>query len=165
MNTVRSKKTTALVAGTVLAGSLTAGAAVPAHAAESATAPSSAQKVDGGGNVNVNLDPVAIVNAVKDAVNDQKDRGGAVRAALDVGFYNDANPDRLTVAVINKNQDINAEGDIAHAEPVDIKGGSYVIYWFKGPGKIVNNGDGGWINWGAKGAIDRQDNVMHINGG
>ena len=163
MNTFTSK-TTKLVAGTALSGALFAGAfiAVPAQAAEPAPASTSASV---GGNVNVNLDPVAIGNAIKEAVNNQSDRGGAVQAALDVGYYSAGNPDRLTVAVVNKNQDIQVEGEIADAQSIDIKDGNYVIYLFSGPGKVTNNGDGGWLNWGVFGNIDRQDNVIHVNGG
>lgn len=166
MNVLKTK-TAKLLAGTALAGASIAAVAVPANAApaQAAPAPPAASSTEVGAGVDVSLDPVAIGNAIKDAVNDQKDRGGAVRAAMDVGFYNEANPDRLTVAVVNKNQDINVEGEIANAEHIDIKGGSYVVYWFSGPGKITNNGDQGWINWGAQGNIDRQDNVIHVNGG
>lgn len=168
MNVMKSKTAKSL-AGTALAGASIAAVAGPASAAPAPAAPApaatSAPSTEVGGGVNVNLDPVAIGNAVKDAINDQKDRGGKVRAALDVGFYNENNPDRLTVAVVNKNQDINVEGEIAHAENVDIQGGAYVIYWFSGPGKVTNNGDQGWINWGVQGNIDRQDNVIHVNGG
>ncbi|WP_282819263.1 hypothetical protein [Curtobacterium flaccumfaciens] len=158
------RKSVKLLAGTALGGAVIAGAfvAAPAQAAEPEP-PSTSSSV--GGSVNVNLDPVAIVNAIKDAVNDQSDRGGAVQAALDVGYWNAGNPDRLTVAVVNKNQDITVEGDVADAQSIDIKGGNYVIYWFKGPGKVTNNGDGGWLNWGVFGNIERIDNVIHVNGG
>ncbi|OIH97537.1 MULTISPECIES: hypothetical protein [unclassified Curtobacterium] len=165
MNSFKSKSVK-LFAGTALSGAVIAGAlvAAPAQAVEPAPAPSSST-ADLGGNVNVNLDPVALVNAIKDAVNDQGDRGGAVQAALDVGYWNAGNPDRLTVAVVNKNQDITVEGDVADAQSIDIKGGNYVIYWFKGAGRITNNGDGGWLNWGAFGNIERIDNVISVNGG
>ncbi|MGN8049031.1 hypothetical protein ACTJKO_05030 [Curtobacterium sp. 22159] len=164
MNSFTSK-TLKTLAGTVVGGAVVAGAfvAVPAQAAEPAPTPSASSSV--GGSVNVNLDPVAIVNAIKDAVNDQSDRGGAVQAALDVGYWNAGNPDRLTVAVVNKNQDITVEGEVADAQSIDIKGGNYVIYWFSGPGRITNNGDGGWLNWGAFGNIERIDNVISVNGG
>lgn len=162
-----TSKTAKLLAGTALAGASLTAVALPAHAADAAApAPSSAASADAGGSVNVNLDPVAIGNAIADAVNDQSDRGGAVRAALDVGYLNDGNPDRLTVAVVNKNQDISVEGEVAHAESIDIKGGSYVIYWFSGPGKVTNNGDGGWLNWGVRGNMERvNDDVISVNGG
>ncbi len=158
------RKSLALATGTAITGAVITGALVagPAQAAEPAPSSSTA---DVGGSVNVNLDPVAIVNAIADAVNDQSDRGGAVQAALDVGYWNAGNPDRLTVAVVNKNQDISVQGDVADAQSIDIKGGNYVIYWFKGPGTITNNGDGGWLNWGAFGNIERIDNVIHVNGG
>jgi hypothetical protein len=157
------RKSVKLLAGTALGGAVIAGAFVAAPAQAAEPAPSTSASV--GGNVNVNLDPVAIVNAIKDAVNDQSDRGGAVQAALDVGYWNAGNPDRLTVAVVNKNQDITVSGDVADAQSIDIKGGNYVIYWFKGPGSITNNGDGGWLNWGAFGNIERIDNVIRVNGG
>lgn len=163
MNSFKRKSLT-FATGTAITGAVIAGAlvAAPAQAAEPAPSSSTA---DIGGSVNVNLDPVAIVNAIADAVNDQSDRGGAVQAALDVGYWNAGNPDRLTVAVVNKNQDISVQGDVADAQSIDIKGGNYVIYWFKGPGTITNNGDGGWLNWGAFGNIERIDNVIHVNGG
>ncbi|WP_254786997.1 hypothetical protein [Curtobacterium sp. MCBA15_001] len=164
MNSFQSK-TMKTLAGTALGGALVAGAfvAAPAHAAE--PAPTSSPSSSVGGSVNVNLDPVAIVNAIKDAVNDQSDRSGAVQAALDVGYWNAGNPDRLTVAVVNKDQPITVEGDVADAQSIDIKGGNYVIYWFKGPGKVTNNGDGGYLNWGVFGNISRTDNVISVNGG
>ncbi|WP_152998206.1 hypothetical protein [Curtobacterium luteum] len=163
MNSFKRKSLT-FATGTAITGAAIAGAlvAAPAQAAEPAPSSSTA---DIGGGVSVNLDPVAIVNAIADAVNDQSDRGGAVQAALDVGYWNAGNPDRLTVAVVNKNQDISVQGDVADAQSIDIKGGNYVIYWFKGPGTITNNGDGGWLNWGAFGNIERIDNVIHVNGG
>ncbi|GAA1490666.1 hypothetical protein [Brachybacterium sacelli] len=161
-----TSKTAKLLAGTVVAGASITAVALPAQAAQAAAPAPSSAAADVGGDVSVNLDPVAIGNAIADAVNDQDDRGGAVRAALDVGYLNDGNPDRLTVAVVNKNQDISVEGEVAHAEPIDIKGGSYVIYWFSGPGKVTNNGDGGWINWGVRGNMERtSDDVISVNGG
>lgn len=164
MNSFTKKTRTTLIAtavgGLVVTGAFVAG---PAQAAE--PAPSESSSFTGGGNVNVNLDPVAIVNAIKDAVNDQGDRNGAVQAALDVGYWNAGNPDRLTVAVVNKNQDIAVEGEVADAQSIDIKGGNYVIYWFSGPGRITNNGDGGYLNWGAFGNIVKTDNVISVNGG
>ena len=56
---------------------------------------------------------------------------------------------------------------IDEVEPTveNIKGGSYVIYWFDGPGKVTNNGDGGFLNWGVLGNNVKTDNVISINGG
>jgi hypothetical protein len=160
-----TSKTTKLVAGTALTGALLVGgiaATAPAQAAEAAPAVSAADSPITG---SVTLDPIAIVNAIKEAVNNQSDRAGAVNAALDVGYYSKDNPDRLTVAVVNKDQPIDVMGDIADAQPIDIKDGHYVIYWFKGPGTVTNNGDGGYLNWGVFGNIERIDNVIHVNGG
>ncbi|MFE5774459.1 hypothetical protein [Brachybacterium sp. NPDC056505] len=165
MNAFRSK-TVKLLAGTAMAGAVLTGAVLPAQAAQAAPAPNAGASAEVSPGADVSLDPVAIGNAIKDAVNNEDGRSGALRAALDVGYYNDANPDRLTVAVVNKDQDINVEGDIANAENIDIKDGNYVIYWFNGPGKITNNGDGGWLNWGAQGDVNRVDeHTMSINGG
>jgi hypothetical protein len=162
--------TTRIVATAVLGGGMIAAlggfAAAPALAAEQATpadpkTSAAASPITG----SVSLDPVAIVNAINVAVNDQRDRNGAVQAALDVGYYNAGNPDRLTVAVVNKNQDIFVEGAIVDAKPIAIKGGSYVIYWFDGPGKVTNNGDGGFLNWGVLGNSVKDGNVISVNGG
>jgi len=154
---------TAAVSGIAITG-LSGFAAAPAQA--ETTAPASPESSTGSPITgSVTLDPVAIVGAISAAVNDQGDRSGAVLAALDVGYYNAGNPDRLTVAVVNKNQDIAVEGSIVDAQPIDIKGGSYVIYWFDGPGKVTNNGDGGYLNWGVLGNNVKTDNVISINGG
>jgi hypothetical protein len=162
-----TSKTTRIVATAALSGGMIAAlsgfAAAPAQAAEP-TAPESSE-VNSPVTGSVTLDPVAIIGAISEAVNDQGDREGAVKAALDVGYYNAGNPDRLTVAVVNKNQDITVEGAIVDAQPIDIKGGSYVIYWFDGPGKVTNNGDGGYLNWGVLGNNVKTDNVISINGG
>ncbi|KDP92531.1 MULTISPECIES: hypothetical protein [Clavibacter] len=160
-------KTTKTIAAATLSGALIAGlsgfAAAPAQAAE--PAPAASSEVNSPITGSVNLDPVAIIAAVSAAVNDQGDRNGAVLAALDVGYYNAGNPDRLTVAVVNKNQPIDVTGAIVDAQPIDIKGGSYVIYWFDGPGRVTNNGDGGFLNWGVLGNQVKTDNVISINGG
>jgi hypothetical protein len=154
---------TAAVSGIAITG-LSGFAAAPAQAAT--TAPASPESSTGSPITgSVTLDPVAIIGAISSAVNDQSDREGAVKAALDVGYYNAANPERLTVAVVNKNQDITVEGSIADAQAIDIKGGSYVIYWFDGPGKVTNNGDGGYLNWGVFGNNVKTDNVISVNGG
>jgi hypothetical protein len=151
-----SKPTTTtirIVATAVLGGGMIAAlggfAAAPALAAEQATpadpkTSAAASPITG----SVSLDPVAIVNAINVAVNDQRDRNGAVQAALDVGYYNAGNPDRLTVAVVNKNQDIYVEGAIVN-----------------GPGKVTNNGDGGFLNWGVLGNSVKNGNVISVNGG
>jgi hypothetical protein len=162
--------TTRIVATAVLGGGMIAAlggfAAAPALAAEQAApadprTSAAASPITG----SVSLDPVAIVNAINVAVNDQRDRNGAVQAALDVGYYDAGNPDRLTVAVVNKNQDIFVEGAIVDAKPIAIKGGSYVIYWFDGPGKVTNDGDGGFLNWGVLGNSVKNGNVISVNGG
>lgn len=161
-------KTATIIAAVAVSGVAVTGlsgfAAAPAQAAT--TAPASPESSTGSPITgSVTLDPLAIVSAISAAVNDQGDRSGAVLAALDVGYYNAGNPDRLTVAVVNKNQDITVEGSIVDAQPIDIKGGSYVIYWFDGPGKVTNNGDGGYLNWGVLGNNVKTDNVISINGG
>ena len=102
---------TAAVSGIAITG-LSGFAAAPAQA--ETTAPASPESSTGSPITgSVTLDPVAIVGAISAAVNDQGDREGAVKAALDVGYYNAGNPERLTVAVVNKNQDITVEGAIA----------------------------------------------------
>lgn len=164
-NRIRRTLATVAIGGVAFTG-IGIAAAGPASAATAPAPASTSPAASGSGNVNVNLDPVAIVNAISDAINDKSDRAGAVEAGLDVGYWNNANPDRLTVAIVNKNQDIQVSGDVAHAENIDIKGGNYVIYWFKGPGQIVNNGDGGYLNWGAFGNIERvNDSLIKVNGG
>jgi hypothetical protein len=161
--------TTRVIATAALGGSLIAAlggfAAAPALAAEQAAPDPKTSAAASPITGSVSLDPVAIVNAINVAVNDQRDRNGAVQAALDVGYYNAGNPDRLTVAVVNKNQDIYVEGAIVDAKPINIKGGSYVIYWFNGPGKVTNNGDGGFLNWGVLGNSVKNGNVISVNGG
>ncbi|KZC94571.1 MULTISPECIES: hypothetical protein [Clavibacter] len=161
--------TTRIAATAALGGGMIAAlggfAAAPALAAEAPAPDPKTSAATSPITGSVTLDPVAIVNAINVAVNDQRDRNGAVQAALDVGYYNAGNPDRLTVAVVNKNQDIYVEGAIADAKPIAIKGGSYVIYWFNGPGKVTNNGDGGFLNWGVLGNSVKNGNVISINGG
>jgi hypothetical protein len=161
--------TTRVIATAALGGSLIAAlggfAAAPALAAEQAAPDPKTSAAASPITGSVSLDPVAIVNAINVAVNDQRDRNGAVQAALDVGYYNAGNPGRLTVAVVNKNQDIYVEGAIVDAKPINIKGGSYVIYWFNGPGKVTNNGDGGFLNWGVLGNSVKNGNVISVNGG
>ncbi|WP_438352191.1 hypothetical protein [Microbacterium sp. CJ88] len=123
MNSFTSK-TSKLIAGTTLSAALLGGALVagPAQAAEPAPAPPTTNAVDVG--VGVDLDPIAIIGAIKDAVNNQADRAGAVQAALDVGYYSASNPDRLTVAVVNKDQDIQVSGEVADAQTIAIKDGN-----------------------------------------
>ncbi|MBC7761128.1 MAG: hypothetical protein H7201_04895 [Candidatus Saccharibacteria bacterium] len=158
-------KITKILAGTALAGmTLTSLGVVGAAPAQAATATSASQN-SYSASAEVTLDVEAIISAIYSAVNDHSDRGGAVQAGLDVGYWNAGNPDRLTVAIVNKNQNIIVEGDVADARYIDIKGGNYVIYWFKGPGRVTNYGDGGWINWGVFGNIYRDGNVIHVNGG
>ena len=173
MSKLKSKTATiiaaAAVSGVAITG-LSGFAAAPAQAQTQGqaqtTAPAAPESSTGSPITgSVTLDPIAIVGAIGAAVNDQGDREGAVKAALDVGYYNAGNPERLTVAVVNKNQDINVEGSIADAQPIDIKGGSYVIYWFNGPGKVTNNGDGAYLNWGVLGNNVKTDNVISVNGG
>ncbi|OUE31002.1 hypothetical protein BFL35_07260 [Clavibacter michiganensis] len=164
-----TSKTTRIVATAALSGGMIAAlsgfATAPAQASEPAAPAAESSQVNSPVTGSVTLDPVAIVGAITAAVNDQSDRSGAVLAALDIGYYSADNPDRLTVAVVNKNQDIVVEGAIVDAKPIDIKGGSYVIYWFDGPGKVTNNGDGGFLNWGVLGNNVKTDNVISINGG
>ncbi|EFG46475.1 hypothetical protein HMPREF0183_2197 [Brevibacterium mcbrellneri ATCC 49030] len=163
-NHIHRALATTAIAGVAFAG-IGIAAANPAAAADEKPA-SSSSSYSGSGNVNVNFDPVAIVDSIVAAVNDQDDRSGAVKAATEVGYYSKDNPDRMSVAVVNKNQDIQVSGEIADAKNIDIKGGNYVIYWFSGPGQVVNNGDGGWLNWGTYGNIERaDDNLIKINGG
>lgn len=146
-----------------IAGTVAAGAASPAVAQE-APAPGVEQKVD----VGVSIDPVTVVDSIRDAVNDQDDRGGAVRAGLDIAYTQtegksiDGQGPVTAVAIANKNQDINSEGQI-WAEPIDIKGGNYVLYFYSNAGSLTNDGDGGWINWGAQGQINREDNVIRFD--
>jgi hypothetical protein len=168
MSTLTST-TTRIIATAALGGGMIAAlggfAAAPAQAAEQPAPDPKTSAAASPITGSVSLDPVAIVNAINVAVNDQRDRNGAVQAALDVGYYNAGNPDRLTVAVVNKNQDIYVEGAIVDAKPIAIKGGSYVIYWFNGPGKVTNNGDGGFLNWGVLGNSVKDGNVISVNGG
>lgn len=146
-------KTCKIASTAVLTGALAVGGA--AMATPAMAAPAAAPAASASGAANVNFDPVAIGNAIRDAVNDQDDRGGAVRAALDVASAQSG----VNVAVANKNQDVSSSGEV-WAEHLDIKGGSYVVYFYDREGSIENNGDGGWINWGFKGTFDRDGQTV-----
>lgn len=156
--------TAALSAGLLATAAVGTAAADGADTPDATDAPVVEKQVD----VGVSIDPVSVVDSIREAANDQDDRGGAVRAGLDIALTQsqgkeiDGQGPVTAVAIANKNQDINSEGQI-WAEPIDIKGGNYVLYFYSNGGSLTNDGDGGWINWGAQGQINREDNVIHFD--
>lgn len=151
----RITATASLSAVLITGGGVATAMAQPAQAAAPvATADeSSGTAVNFSTTASLNIDPVAIANAISGAVNDKNDRGAIVRAALDTAYYNSGGKN---VAVVNQEVEFekNFPSDKTAVANFEKNGKTYSIFIFEGPGSLENKGDGGWINWGALGNLN-----------
>ncbi|MCD7034017.1 stress protein [Metabacillus sp. GX 13764] len=112
--------------------------------------------------VPVSIDPVAIGNAIADAVKSAQNRDGFVKAAREKAFY--AADEKMNVMVMNTSQDYDDTGlnGVQYFDTAEYDGVTYGIWVFE-DGKFVNNGDGGYINWAFRGWFDRDGGTVNFH--
>ncbi len=115
-----------------------------------------------GASVNVNIDVLGIINAVVNAINDKRDREAFVKSLLDQ--LTSQTNGQANIMIFNRQQNCDFNPDYTRAS-YGQAGFNDVIYgaWvFCGGEKFVNQGDGGWINWGFYGVFDRNDKTVQF---
>jgi hypothetical protein len=112
-------------------------------------------------NLNVNLDPVAIGNAIKDAVNANSNREGCIDNVVQTVDYQTHY--RYNVLAVNSSQHpFLYSSSIVYYGSANCGGVTYGIWAFRA-GEFTHQGDGGWINWEFLGNFTRDgDGGKHV---
>lgn len=160
----RTKATTTIVAAAAITGlglGASAATAAPA-AAPAAAAPTAAPPITG----SVTIDPNAIANSIATAIKMSNNREGFVKNLMYDAFYN-LGEQKLNVVVMNLSQGHDALGlqGVSGYSSATYDGVTYGIWIFE-EGTFINEGDGGWINWGSMGWFEKEgDYTIHFQRG
>jgi hypothetical protein len=112
-------------------------------------------------NLNVNLDPVAIGTAIKDAVNANSNREGCMDNVVHTVDYRTGY--KYNILMVNSSQHpfLNSRSIVYYGSAV-CGGVQYGVWAFR-QGEFTHNGDGGWINWQLMGNFKRDgDGGKHV---
>jgi hypothetical protein len=112
-----------------------------------------AQRVTGGINLNVNIDPFSIAQAIADNATNTVNREGFVKGLLYSANY--ASRDNYNVLVFNLAQPHEGVlNDVIFFGTASTQGVTYGIWVFRG-GEFRNKGDGTYANWAFGNSFDR----------
>ena len=109
--------------------------------------------------VNVDIDVVKAIEDIASAIAAAQDRGARNKAAVYSAEY--AGRGLYSVMAFDLQQDFTWNTPPNPATTAfttyQNEGKTFGLWAFQGEADFRNNGDGGWINWGFYGNIDRKD--------
>jgi len=156
-----NRKIITCIAAAGLVGSIGLGATAANAATTDPNAGDGGATTQGDIPVSVDVDPLAISQAIADAAKSAANRDGFVKDLSYLAYFN-AGHQAYNVIVMNLSQPHDPSGlqGVVGYSDATYDGVVYGIWIFR-EGTFVNQGDGGWINWAAYGVIDRpSDGVM-----
>ena len=108
-------------------------------------------------SVDVSIDPLAIGNAIANAINVNQERGAFTDNLVETLFFNAGQ--KYNVLVVNMGQHPQSGGlqDMVFYGSTTYSDGTIFGMWAFKSGEFTHDGDGGWINWAMKGWYDRDD--------
>ena len=118
---------------------------------------------DGSVGVSINIDPLAIGNAIADAVKNNAGRGAFTDNLVETVFYQAGQ--KYNVLAVNMNQHPQTGGlkDVVFYGSATAPDGTLYGVWAFKSGEFTHDGDGGWINWAMKGWFTRDgDGGKHV---
>ncbi|KOG42695.1 stress protein [Streptomyces decoyicus] len=142
----------AALCGTAVAFPATASAAPAAPAAAAKGGPTGTI----GASLNVNVDVLGIANKIEASIKTAQNREGFVKGLMESAYYAAGGQYNVMVHNLQQPYEENLNGVKTFATTT-YDGVTYGIWVFE-DGEFTNQGDGGWINWAAKGYIERPDN-------
>lgn len=114
-------------------------------------------------SINVEIDPLQIAEAIKNAVNDKADRTSFVNDLMESTFQAAGRNHNVMVFNLAENYDYSFnEGEVVFYGSAPY-GGLYFGIWAFGEGEFTNKGDGGYINWAFRGWYDYDDGSKHVS--
>ena len=131
------------------------------QAEERANEQMEAQETKGfGGSVNLNIDVNQLLSSIGSALNGVNEREAFVRTLLETVISYTRG--RWNVMVFNMQQsfDFNPDYEWTWFDSRTCNGIQYGFWVFRGPVRFVNQGDGGWINWGFYGLFNRDGGIV-----
>ncbi len=115
-----------------------------------------------GVGVSISIDVMQVIDAVARAIGDKADREAFVKSLLDqlASMTNG----QANIMIFNREQNCEFNPDYnrtSYGQSV-FNGIIYGAWVFCGGERFVNQGDGGWINWGFYGSFDREGNTVQF---
>ncbi|MGD6818740.1 stress protein [Metabacillus sp. 84] len=134
---------------------LVAPLALPANGTSAAPAQSAEASAE------IPVDPVAIGEAIANAVKTAENRDGFVKGAMENAFY--AADENYNVMVMNLSQGYDEQlNGVEFFETVEYDGVTFGVWVFE-DGEFTNEGDGGYINWAFRGWFERDDMTVKFS--
>jgi hypothetical protein len=110
--------------------------------------------------VDVTVDPVAIGNAIADAVKTAKNREAVIKNLLETMKFQTHGAYNILIFNLQQNYEWRQlPTDQVHYQSADFDGITFGIWAFRA-GEFVNGGDGGFINWAFYGTFKRDGNRL-----
>ncbi|MTH51869.1 stress protein [Bacillus mangrovi] len=114
-----------------------------------------------GAAAEIPVDPVAIGEAIADAVKTADNRSGFVKGAMENAFYAAGQQHNVMVMNLSQGYDEQLNG-VKFFETVEYDGVTFGVWVFE-DGKFTNEGDGGYINWSFRGWFERNDRTVEFS--
>lgn len=117
--------------------------------------------------LNLNIDVNALINSIADAINNaihgNQERGAFVKTLLETVTNSVRGSHNIMIFNMQQNFDFNPDWQWTWFSSQSYQGIQFGIWVFRGPIRFVNQGDGGWINWGFYGSFNRNGNTVDFN--
>jgi len=121
--------------------------------------------VDVGVNLNIDVNALIrdIANTVNSLVNGNADREAFVKTLLETVISSTRGQHNVMIFNMRQGFDFNPDRSRSWFTSQSYQGILFGIWVFAGPVRFVNQGDGGWINWGFYGSFNRNGGTVDFN--
>jgi hypothetical protein len=117
--------------------------------------------------VNLNIDINALINsiagAIDNAIHGNQERSAFVQTLLETVTSNIRGSHNIMVFNMQQGFGFNPDWNSTWFSSQNYQGIQFGIWVFRGPVQFVNQGDGGWINWGFFGSFNRNGGTVDFN--
>ena len=116
-----------------------------------------------GVNFNVSIDPLAIGQAIANAINLNQERGAFTDNLVETTFFQLGQQYNVLTVNMAQHPDSGHLNEVVFYGSVTYGDGTIFGIWGFKDGDFTHEGDGGWINWAMKGWFDRDgDGGKHV---
>jgi hypothetical protein len=124
-----------------------------------------ASGVDVGVNLNIDINALigSIANAIADAIHQNAQREAFVKTLLETVTSSIGGSHNIMIFNMQQGFEFNPDWSSTWFTSETYAGIQFGIWVFRGPVQFVNQGDGGWINWGFFGVFDRNGGVADFH--
>jgi hypothetical protein len=114
-------------------------------------------------DIDVNARITSITDAINAAINGNQEREAFVKTLLETVTSNINGSHNIMIFNMQQGFDFNPDWQWTWFTSDSYQGIVFGIWVFRGPTQFVNQGDGGWINWGFYGSFNRDGGTVVFN--